>query len=325
MSNQGTITDQVGAVVIGRNEGPRLDVCLGSLATLGQQTVYVDSGSTDNSLEIAARHGVEIVQLDMSIPFTAARARNAGLEALRRTSPGIAFVQFVDGDCEIAEGWLETAWRKLQEDEELCAVCGRLRERYPEKSVYNYLCDLEWDTPVGPLLWFGGIVLARISALEQVGGFRDDLIAGEEPELGVRLRARNWQIERLDAEMGLHDADITRFNQWWRRTERAGYAYVLGASIHGRAPERHFVRHTIRALIWGGGIPFIFLILSFVSPYSLLGFVIYPAQIARLWRRSNSFAVAFFSTLGKFPEMQGIVSFTWDMMRRSRRGIIEYK
>jgi glycosyltransferase involved in cell wall biosynthesis len=198
----------IGVVVIGRNEGERLRKCLASVARQTGKVVYVDSGSTDNSVEIAESLGAVVVNLDMMRPFTAARARNEGFMRLREAAPDLAYVQFVDGDCEILPGWLEEAALFLDEHPDVAAVCGRLRERFPERSVYNMLCDIEWNTPVGEAKACGGNAMLRADALSQAGKYREDLIAGEEPELCVRLRASGWKIWRLAAEMALHDADM---------------------------------------------------------------------------------------------------------------------
>ena len=79
--------------------------------------------------------------------------------------------------------------------------------------------------------------MLRANTLEAVDGYREDLIAGEEPELCVRLRTKGWRIWRLDAEMTLHDAAMTCFSQWWRRAVRAGYSYGQGAHLHGSPPS----------------------------------------------------------------------------------------
>jgi len=131
------LLERIGAVVIGRNEGARLETCFQSLAVLSPRVVYVDSGSTDNSLEIAAKHGVTVVQLDMSKPFTAARARNMGWRKALEIDPEITAIQFVDGDCEVIDSWLTAAAEALQKDPALAAVCGQRKERYPEASIYN--------------------------------------------------------------------------------------------------------------------------------------------------------------------------------------------
>jgi len=74
----------------------------------------------------------------MNVPFTAARARNAGLAALET---GTEFVQFLDGDCVIREGWLKTATVFLSNTPQAAVVCGRRRERFSQASVYNGLID----------------------------------------------------------------------------------------------------------------------------------------------------------------------------------------
>jgi len=206
-----------GVVVIGRNEGPRLVHCLKSVIGTAAAVIYVDSGSTDNSVSAATDLGADVVQLDPTMPFTAARARNAGFRRLIESHPRVEYVQFVDGDCEVMLGWLMAAQHELAVSSKTAVVCGRRRERYPERSVYNRLCDMEWDTLVGEADACGGDALIRTAAFRQVGGYDDKLIAGEEPELCSRLRAAGWRVVRLPAEMTLHDAAMTRFGQWWRR------------------------------------------------------------------------------------------------------------
>ncbi len=211
----------VGIVVIGRNEGPRLRRCLESLQQW--RVVYVDSGSTDGSAALAKSLGAEVVELDPRRPFSAARARNEGFARLRQIEPQAAHVQFVDGDCEVINGWVETAAARLNAHPGCAVVAGRLRERHPEASIYNRLCDLEWDVPAGEARSCGGVAMFRAAAFAEVGGFDDTIIAGEEPELCLRLRRRGWKIWRLKDEMALHDAAMTRFGQWWKRAVRGGY------------------------------------------------------------------------------------------------------
>ena len=210
---------------------------------------------TDDSVAWAKSQGVDVVELDVSCGFTAARARNAGFRRLMELEPELAFVQFVDGDCELISSWPARALEFLHDHPQVCAVFGRRREQHPERSIYNRICDAEWDVPIGEARSCGGDVMMRTAALAGVGGYRDDLIAGEEPELCVRLRAAGWSIWRIDGEMTLHDAAILRFGQWWRRNVRSGYAFALGSHLHGAPPERLWVWESRRAWIWGVGIP----------------------------------------------------------------------
>lgn len=319
----------IAAIAIGRNEGARLERCLDSLGGLAR-LVYVDSGSSDGSVEMARARGVEVVELDMSKPFTAARARNAGLEALRASGVQPDFVQLVDGDCEVVAGWVEAAAAFLQSDPQVAIVCGRRRERFPEATIYNAQCDREWNTPIGEAKACGGDALMRMAALDQVGGYDPRLIAGEEPEMCVRLRAAGWKIWRLDHEMTLHDAAMTRFGQFWKRARRAGHAYAEGAHLHGGAPWYHYVGQRKRAVIWGGVIPALIVLGAvLLSPWVLLGVLLYPLQIARIARaRGGSKAAwqeAALLTVAKFPEFLGVAEFHLRRMSGRRAGLIEYK
>ena len=320
-----------GVVVIGRNEGERLLRCLRSLQVLACPVVYVDSASRDGSFDEARRLGAQAVQLDLTRPFTAARARNFGFDALQAASPDLRYVQFVDGDCEVARTWIPAAMAYLDAHPAVAVVCGRRRERFPEASVYNQLCDIEWDTPVGEAKACGGDAMMRVEAFRQTGGFREDLIAGEEPELCVRLRAAGWRIFRLDEEMTLHDAAMTHFSQWWRRTTRAGYAFAEGAHLHGAPPERHWVRETRRSLLWGLAFPAVVALACVVLGAKGLALLLaYPAQILRIAFRAKGstgdrLLRASAIVIGKFPEALGAMKF-WLLHLRGRKGrLIEYK
>ncbi|MGE5469634.1 MAG: glycosyltransferase family 2 protein [Bacteroidota bacterium] len=319
-----------GVVAIGRNEGERLRRCLESVVAQATLVVYVDSGSTDHSLEIARSLNIALVNLDTTIPFTAARARNEGLRRLCELQPDLNYVQFVDGDCEVADGWLSVAVQYLATNPRVAVVCGRRREKFPERSVYNLLCDQEWDTPIGEARACGGDAMMRIAALRRVGGFRPDLIAGEEPELCVRLRADGWRIWRLDHEMTRHDAAMTRFGQWWRRTLRGGYAFAEGAYLHGASAERHWVGEARRARVWGMLLPGSTLLLSLLNPLWLLLLLAYPLQVLRLALQGRGTARenwwrALFLVIGKFPEGLGQINFLRNRLGGRQGSLIEYK
>lgn len=316
----------IAAVVIGRNEGDRLIRCLQSLQGKTGRIVYVDSGSTDGSLEAARAAGAEVVILDMDQPFTAARARNAGTARLRETGTPSSFIQFLDGDCEMRCGWLETAKPFLETHSEVAVACGRRRERRPEATIYNQLIDMEWDTRPGEAKACGGDALIRCEALKAVGGYNPMLIAGEEPELCVRLRQAGWSIWRLDAEMTWHDAALNQFSQWWQRARRGGFAFAEGAALHGRLPERHFVPETRKALLWGGVLPVSILVLGcLLTPWAFALALIWPLQVLRLRIREGSWLSALFLTLSKFPEAQGALQYFWRRLTGGRIALIEYK
>jgi GT2 family glycosyltransferase len=325
----------VGVVAIGRNEGERLRKCLESVSGRDLTVVYVDSASDDGSTELARSLGADVVDLDLSRPFSAARARNEGFARLVELVPDTAFVQFVDGDCEFVDGWMERARQTLEARPEVAVVCGRLRERAPELSIYNRLADLEWDTPIGEVALCGGIAMMRVSAFRAAGGFNPALIAGEEPELCLRLRRDGWKILRIDAEMALHDMAMYRFRQWWNRSVRSGHAYAEGAALHGLSPERHWVREVKSIVAWGIALPVAIILLAWPTRgFGLLLFLIYPLQAARIALRSrrrglNRRDAALYGsvcTIGKFANAVGLCRYWLGRGLRRRRGApIEYK
>lgn len=324
---------RLGIVAIGRNEGDRLQQCLRSVIGQVERAVYVDSGSTDSSVELARSLGVDVVELDLSIPFTAARARNAGLTRLLEIAPDLEYVQFVDGDCEVVRGWLEQAQQVLNTHPDVVVVCGRRRERYPEASIYNRLCDLEWDTPVGEAKACGGDAMMRIPALQAVGGYNPNLIAGEEPELCVRLRQNGGRILRIDAEMTLHDAQMMHFGQWWKRSVRAGYAFTEGAWLHGAPPECHWVKESRSIRLWGLIIPTVLLATSVPTHgFSLLLMAGYPLLAYRAYlfacksgrTRVEALLFGLSCTLAKFPQAQGLTRFYWGKLFKQPSRLIEY-
>jgi GT2 family glycosyltransferase len=326
---------QVGLVAIGRNEGQRLRQCLLSIVGKAESVVYVDSGSTDGSRELARSLGVEVVELDLSIPFTAARARNEGFAHLLSVNPQIEFTQFVDGDCEIAEGWLERARIELENQPQLAVACGLRRERSPDASIYNWLCDLEWDTPIGETKACGGDALMRVAAFQQVGGFNPALMAGEEPELCLRLRQQGWKILRVDADMTWHDAQMTEFGQWWRRNVRNGHAYAEGSWLHGQSPERHWVKDSWSIWFWGAILPMVAIGMAWATEaLSLLLLMGYPLLIYRIARRlkqqrhlksRDAMLYALFCVLSKFPQLQGQIQFHASRLLKRPQIPIEYK
>lgn len=308
----------VGVVVIGRNEGARLRLCLESVLRSGAGVVYADSGSDDGSVELARGLGAGVVELDPGSPFTAARGRNEGFARITERGP-LELIQFVDGDCELAPGWLGAAGEALRRDPGLALVCGRLREKHRDRSAYARLCDMEWGGPVGPITSCGGIFMIRAEAFRAVNGFLVGHVAGEEPDLCARLMQAGWRLERIGAEMATHDADMTRFGQWWRRATRAGWAYAKAASRGNAERSGGSVRRVATTLMWALGLPLAAGGAMLLTPWpvglAVCGLV--PAAYAALFFRVRGHRIrggdsgpdaglyAAFCVLSKWPESLG--------------------
>ena len=330
----------IGIVAIGRNEGKRFQECLSALPK-DLPTVYVDSGSTDDSVAHALAAGVQVVHLSRDLGFTAARARNMGWRALLEKHPDLKFIQFLDGDCALDPNWLTSAFAETESRMRLGAVFGRLKERFPEHSIYNAMCDREWDVPVGEVRTCGGNALIRVDALTQTGGYNDNIIAGEEPDLCLRMHAIGWVIYRIPPKMATHDAAILSFGGWWKRAKRAGHAYTEHVFIHGRSAIPDWSRSAASMLAWGLFLPFLMIlgvILGVVSTkmWFLLSIAIGFVYIFQFFRLSNqalnsglskqvSHAEAFYLLLAKFAHCAGAGTYLLNVIRGKRPILMEYK
>lgn len=320
----------VAAVVIGRNEGMRLQRCLTSLQGQLTRIVYVDSGSIDDSVNFARGIGAMVVELDTSVPFTAARARNAGFWALQ--GAGLPdHVQFVDGDCGVQPGWIADAQATLDMQPDIGIVTGWRQEIEPERSVYNALAELEWHCPAGDILACGGDMMVRSTAFVAVDGFNPRLIAGEDDDFCLRVRATGLRVHRLPQTMTHHDLDMTRFSQWWQRAVRAGHAFAQIGSLH----PAHFVRDRQRVLLYGGAMPVLALAGLVTGQWFLLALPIgaWTFNWLRTWRglmRSGQPSAqaahqAGALVLSKLPQMQGMLTFYFRKLRGADMQLIEYK
>ncbi|MFY0621044.1 MAG: glycosyltransferase family 2 protein [Pelagimonas sp.] len=316
----------VDVVLIGRNEGARLIAGLASVAGQARQIVYVDSGSTDTSCAEAKAIGAKVVDLDMSVPFTAARARNAGFDAL--DDPQI--VLFIDGDCTLAPGFLDKARDHLLEHPGHGLVTGWRSEIHRDASLYNQLCDWEWHRPAGIIAACGGDMMVRASVWSELGGMDATVIAAEDDEFCTRMSKAGWVLERLPIDMTRHDANMLRFGQWWRRAERTGHGFAQVGYLH---PD-YFVTERKRVLVYGLVLPVLFSIGLFTTLWlSLLVGALYLMNYLRTaqgLRRDNlpkaeAFRHAVLLTLSKLPNLIGMARFHLRRLRGADMRIIEYK
>lgn len=325
------VSSRCGIVVIGRNEGPRLCRCFASLSRAAARVVYVDSGSSDDSVAIARAAGVDVVEIRHG-PMSAARARNAGFRRLRALHPDMRHVQFVDGDCELSRTWLASAMAVFAQRADVALVCGRLHERHPEASLYNRFCELEWRAPPGEIEGSGGLFMVRADVFEAADGFDETFVAGEEPELCHRLRRAGWRLLRLADDMACHDADIRRFREWWRRCVRSGHAFAEGA----HRSRGGYWRREMRGIgVWGLALPVAAVTTAALwhpacaaalpGACVLLGLRVYRGARRRAFARGDAALYAALCVLAKFPHACGLVRFHLLRLLQRPPSLIEYK
>ena len=245
-----TSSPDIDCVIIGVNAAVTLEKCIQSVINSeydGTVNVfYVDGGSVDNSVELAQSiNEVQVIKLDTDFP-TPGMGRNKGW--IKGTAP---YVQFLDSDTILDKDWFCYALKAIVAPK-TGAVCGIRKELHPEKSVYNWIADLEWNEPPGSCEMFGGDVLIRREALEVTGGYDETLVAGEDPELSQRVQMKGYDIVQLDAPMTLHDLGMTKMSQYLKRGFRTGYGF---AAVGTRAEriEGFWQTELKRILIRGGG------------------------------------------------------------------------
>jgi len=322
-----TDAPDLAVVVIGRNEGARLVAGLASLQGQAPRIVYVDSGSTDDSVAAAKAAGAQVVDLDMSVPFTAARARNAGFDAL---DPMPDFVQFIDGDCLVVAGWLAKARDFLVANPDAGIVTGWRSEIHPNASVFNSMAEVEWHRPAGDILACGGDMMVRASVFDETGGFNPRVIAAEDDEFCTRVRKAGWRVHRLAEAMTRHDADMMQVSQWWQRAVRTGHGFAQVGALH---PE-YFKRERQRVWVYGAVLPLLGLVgLFFAWWLLLLVLAVYGLNYVRtsqgLMRdglpRDQAMHQSIYLTLSKIPNMKGLLTYHWRVARDRDMAIIEYK
>jgi GT2 family glycosyltransferase len=179
----------------------------------------------------------------------------------------------------------------------------------------------------------GGIMMVRRSVFEQLRGFNPAVVAGEDSEFGVRVGLAGHGARKLEAPMALHDADMQRFSQWWKRAVRAGHAIGQRAQLHGDGPLRDCAKERRSTWFWGVMLPLAVLLavpatqglsLLLLAGYLTLGWRIarFRSSIGDNQREARLYAA--FTVLGKYANGLGLLKYQFNRLRGQMR-IIEYK
>jgi cellulose synthase/poly-beta-1,6-N-acetylglucosamine synthase-like glycosyltransferase len=327
----------VSIVVIGRNEGIRIAQCLESVQAMVRdnftiELIYVDSGSVDASVALAAERGASVIALKPKHP-TAALGRNTGWRAANGS-----VILFLDGDTILHPRFVADCLAEFRVPE-VAVVWGHRRELYPERSLYNRILDLDWIYRPGPTPYCGGDALFRRSVLERTGGFDEKLIAGEEPELCWRIAALGFVILHVDHPMTGHDLASTRWRQYWKRATRAGHAYAEVADrfratsqpLWSEESRRNRNRALLILAACLGGF-FGSILLASLLPTALVCALFVTLAIRSAWRArwktSDPITLSLYgahSLIEQIPIYCGQLQYWWNRRRGKRSTLLEYK
>jgi GT2 family glycosyltransferase len=225
---------------------------------------------------------------------------------------------------------MQQASEFFEANPKVAVVCGIRKEIDPSRSIYNWICDLEWNQPAGETEACGGDALFRVEAFRSAGGYDATLLAGEEPELCLRLREQGWRIWRLGKTMTRHDAAMTHLSQYWKRAVRSGYGQSRVAVMHRHSSRNIWMRQSIRPICYALLVPLSLGLFGLFGPWGLLPLLVFPLQIFRLSQQRGlsdpkSWAYASLMMLTKFAETQGALALLKDFVTGKTRNIIEYK
>jgi glycosyltransferase involved in cell wall biosynthesis len=200
-------TCHVSLVIIGKNEAQFIQSAIASALEASahvapSEVLYVDSASTDHTIERAQAFPIRILQLRPEWTLTPSAGRYTGF----RHAKG-EYVFFIDGDTEIEGPWLASAIEFLEAHRDYGGVAGVLNEVWLDRDGNRVggkanLYGQDLNVQVCDMKSLGGIAIYRRSALERAGCFNPFIPAGEEYELGLRLRLAGFKVARLAGDMG---------------------------------------------------------------------------------------------------------------------------
>jgi glycosyltransferase involved in cell wall biosynthesis len=227
---------RLSVVIIARNESKNIaraveSVLRGIEDWPQTQVLLVDSASTDETVDIARRYPISIVRLAPAWFLSASAGRYIGT---RYTQGDL--ILFLDGDMELASGWLERAVPFILEHPEAAGVDGYFRNVHVRDGQVISEREALRDPQGNPVevTYFCGAALYRRSALAQVGGFNPYLISEEEPELSMRLRHAGYKLIRLPYLISTHYGPP--LNSWEYNVRRFRTRLWTG---YGQVPRYH--------------------------------------------------------------------------------------
>lgn len=240
----------VSVVVIGRNEEKHLEACFRSIFDMDYpldklEIIYVDTGSRDQSVNIAKKFNVKIAEEQSNFP-SAGLARNRGIEEAR-----YEIIHFVDGDMTADRDYLKSAITMLNKDNIACVI-GDVSEQNTDTSFIANVLHYPWrkrkkgfvDAPGA-----GGTFLR--SALREVGGYNPFILKGQETELGFRLRQKGYQIYKVETRMGTHDYAIHDIRSLVKHSYTMGKSYGKILTLPPQQSYSDFIVHARNLLIQG--------------------------------------------------------------------------
>lgn len=207
------------------------------------EVILADSFSTDQTVELARRYPLRIVQL----VDPRDRCCGVGAEIGYRIAQG-EYIYILDADMELDGDFLVAAVAALDADSSLAGVGGVIKDLYVANAEFRRRTE-NVIVQFGEIDCLNGGGLYRKSAVEQVEYLTNrNLHSYEEYELGLRLRALGWRLQRLNIQAINHYGHTdTSFRLLWRRW-CGRYAWGAGELLR-EAWGKPYLREALRGVI----------------------------------------------------------------------------
>ncbi len=208
------------------------------------EVVVADNGSVDGSQAVARRWAdghPRFTVIDASALHGAPAARNAGVRAARGD-----LLAFCDADDVVHAGWLASCVEALRDADVVAGVFDfwTLNGTAPTPFMPAASRQLGF-LPAG----LGANLAVRRQAFEQVGGFSEVLVPGEDIDLCWRLQLEGFTFDIAHGAV-VAKRERTDFKQVFRQASGYGRCGPILYRLHRRAGARRDLAGAAKSWVW---------------------------------------------------------------------------
>lgn len=271
----------ISIVIIGRNAEWSIGRLLESVVArlppnVTSEIIYVDSASTDCTLEIVARYPARIIRLSAGKRLCASAGRFVGTQYATGQ-----YIVFLDSDMELLGGWLERAIRLLERRPDIAVVSGIQVDTGGGMGDQRLVAGGCSEDSFAEARFAGSAAMFRREVLAKAGTWNPHIVSDEEPELCLRIRRAGYRIVQLNSLSVRHFgyAPPTFASLLSRRRRRLFLGYGQVIRYHLRTGllaaylrERGWV--LAPALVGLAGLSALIITVVSRNPYWLMGFLV---------------------------------------------------
>jgi glycosyltransferase involved in cell wall biosynthesis len=218
-----------------------IESSLAAVAPFGGEVIVADSGSSDRTVEIAAKYPITVVQLGRPEERCCGIGPQLGYQHSRGE-----YVYLLDGDMNLDPAFVGRAIRLLDSEPSVAGVGGYIGEMRISNLEFERRSKRLIDgraTDRKEIGYLAGGGLYRREAIEQVGYLSDrNLHSNEEFDLGIRLRAKGWRLIRLEDRAADHYAYDLGTYSLLRHRMRSGYILGSGEALRAALDGGYLAR-----------------------------------------------------------------------------------